>query len=58
MYLCMVGGTWFFGIRLGLLAVGAYIALAADECVRAVCMVLRWQSGKWKAKGFIRHEVC
>ncbi len=54
MYLCMVGGTWFFGISLNLLAVGAYIALAGDECVRAVCMVLRWQSGRWKAKGFIR----
>lgn len=53
MYLCMVGGTWFFGIHLGLLAVGAYIGLACDECVRAVCMFLRWQSGKWKGKGFL-----
>lgn len=58
MYLCMVGGTWFFGIHLGLMAVGAYIGLAGDECVRAVCMFLRWQSGKWKTKGFIRHEAC
>ena len=58
MYLCMVGGTWFFGIHLGLMAVGAYIGLAGDECVRAVCMFLRWQSGKWKTKGFIRREAC
>lgn len=58
MYLCMVGGTWFFGIHLGLMAVGAYIGLAGDECVRAVCMFLRWQSGKWKTKGFIKHEAC
>ncbi|MBD5119106.1 MAG: MATE family efflux transporter [Clostridiales bacterium] len=58
MYVCMVGGTWFFGIHLGLMAVGAYIGLAGDECVRAVCMFLRWQSGKWKAKGFIKHEAC
>lgn len=58
MYLCMVGGTWFFGIHLELMAVGAYIGLAGDECVRAVCMFLRWQSGKWKAKGFIKHETC
>lgn len=56
MYLCMVGGTWFFGIRLNLLAVGAYIGMAGDECVRAVCMFLRWQSGKWRTKGFIRQE--
>lgn len=58
MYLCMVGGTWFFGIHLGLMAVGAYIGIAGDECVRAVCMFLRWQSGKWKTKGFIRREAC
>lgn len=56
MYICMVGGTWFFGIHLQLFAVGAYIGLASDECVRAVCMFLRWQSGKWKTKGFIRHD--
>ena len=54
-YLCMVGGTWFFGIHLNMLAVGAYIGLAIDECVRAVFMFLRWQSGRWRAKGFIRH---
>ena len=47
-FLCAAGGTWFFGIRLGWLAVGAYAAMALDECVRAVFMVLRWKSGKWK----------
>ena len=54
MYLCMVGGTWFFGIHMGLLAVGAYIGMAMDECVRAVFMFLRWQSGKWREKGFVQ----
>jgi Na+-driven multidrug efflux pump len=54
MYICMVGGTWFFGIHLDLLAVGAYIGIAGDECVRAVFMFLRWQSGKWRTKGFIQ----
>lgn len=47
-FLCAAGGTWFFGIHMGWLAVGAYIAMALDECVRAVCMVTRWHSGKWK----------
>lgn len=56
MYLCMVGGTWLFGIHFHLLAVGAYIGLASDECVRAVFMFLRWQSGKWKTKGFIKQK--
>ncbi len=56
MYLCMVGGTWFFGIHMGMMAVGAYIGLASDECIRAVCMALRWRSGKWRAKGFIQRK--
>ncbi|MDE7274042.1 MAG: hypothetical protein K2N95_13445 [Lachnospiraceae bacterium] len=51
MYLCMVGGTWLFGIRLNMLAAGAYIGLAGDECVRAVFLFQRWQSGRWKTKG-------
>ncbi|MBQ8279031.1 MAG: MATE family efflux transporter [Roseburia sp.] len=54
MFLCMVGGTWFFGIHMGLLAVGAYIGMAMDECVRAVCMFIRWQSGKWRGKGLVQ----
>ena len=37
----------------GLLAVGAYIAMAGDECARAVGMVLRWKSGKWKSKSLV-----
>ena len=49
-FLCAAGGTWFFGIRLGWLAVGAYVAMALDECVRAIFMFARWQSGKWKEK--------
>lgn len=53
MYLFAVGGTYFLGIHLGLLAVGAYIAMAGDECARAVGMVLRWKSGKWKSKNLV-----
>ena len=53
MYLFAVGGTYFLGICSGLGAVGAYIAMAGDECARAVGMVLRWKSGKWKSKSFV-----
>ena len=53
MYLFAVGGTYFLGIYSGLGAVGAYIAMAGDECARAVGMVLRWKSGKWKSKSFV-----
>ena len=53
MYLFAVGGTYLLGIHLGLLAVGAYIAMAADECARAVGMVIRWKSGKWRNKRLV-----
>lgn len=55
-FLCAAGGTWFFGIHLGWLAVGAYIAMALDECVRAVCMALRWHSGRWKDHSIVSHH--
>lgn len=57
MFLCNVGGTYFFGIHLGLLAVGAYIGMASDEIIRAIFMVLRWQTGKWRQKGFITESA-
>lgn len=53
MFICAVGGTYFFGLRLEMMVVGAYIAMAADECVRAVCMFLRWKSGAWKSKALV-----
>ena len=53
MYLFAVGGTYLLGIHMGLQALGAYIAMASDECARAVGMVLRWKSGKWKGKSLV-----
>lgn len=52
-FVCAAGGTWFFGVHLGWLAVGAYIAMALDECVRAVFMFQRWNKGAWKKKNLI-----
>lgn len=53
-FVCAAGGTWLFGIHLGWLAVGAYTAMALDECTRAVFMFLRWHSGKWKTKRLVQ----
>lgn len=53
MFVCTVFGTWYLGIRCGLLVTGCYIALASDECTRAVAMILRWKSGKWKGRGLV-----
>ena len=52
-FLFAAGGTWYFGIHLQLLAVGAYIGMALDECVRALFMFLRWRSGCWKEHNLI-----
>ena len=53
-FLCAAGGTWLFGVRLGWLAVGAYMGMALDECVRAVFMFLRWRSGHWRKTGLVK----
>ena len=53
-FLCAAGGTWLFGVRLGWLAVGAYVGMALDECVRAVFLYLRWRSGRWRKAGLVR----
>ncbi len=48
--ICAVGGTYLFGIVFNLGVAGAYIGMALDECVRAVLMFIRYQSGKWEKK--------
>ena len=55
MFLCAAGGTYLLGIQLHLAVVGAYIGLTADECSRAVGMMLRWRSGAWKKKGSVSY---
>ena len=53
MFICTVFGTWFLGIFNKLLVTGCYIALACDECFRAVGMVLRWKTDKWQEKRIV-----
>lgn len=55
-FLCAAGGTWLFGVKLGGLAVGAYAAMALDECVRAVFLYLRWRKGCWRTRGLTVHR--
>ena len=40
-------------LKNGHLMIRPRIKDAGDECARAVGMVLRWKSGKWKSKGLI-----
>lgn len=49
------GGTWLMGCVLRISpAPACFIAMAMDECVRALCMKLRWRSGVWRSKVLIR----
>ncbi len=54
MYVFAVFGTYLLGLRLELMAVGAWIALALDECARSVFMYLRWNSRKWEKKVLVK----
>ena len=48
-----VGGTYLFGIKLEFMAIGAYIAMALDECLRGIISIFRWKSKKWQQKALI-----
>lgn len=48
-----VGGAWFFGVALEQGLAGVWMAMALDECVRAVLFLHRWKSGRWMTKHII-----
>ena len=56
MWCCAVPGSYLLGIHLGWGLVGIWVAMAADEIVRAIIFVFRWQSGKWKNKKLIKDK--
>lgn len=45
-----VGGSWLFGVTLGMGLAGLWLAMALDECIRAVLFLCRWHSGAWQGK--------
>ena len=49
-----VGLSYIIGIPLGYGLVGMWIGFALDENVRGIILVRRWQSGKWRSKGFVK----
>ena len=56
MWLISVLGSYVFAVVLGMGLYGLWIALAADEVVRGVLMIIRWNSGKWKNKSPIKRS--
>lgn len=50
-------GSYLLAVVCGLGLYGLWIALAADEAVRGVLMILRWKSGKWKSKRIVKENA-
>ncbi|MBQ1473849.1 MAG: hypothetical protein II163_06295 [Ruminococcus sp.] len=55
--LFMLLGSYLLAVVCGMGIYGMWIALAADECVRGILMLLRWKSGKWREKRVVQ-EPC
>ena len=39
---------YVLGVKLNLGLIGLWIAMAADELIRAVIFIIRWKSNKWR----------
>ena len=48
-----VFGSYLLGLKLGLGLVGVWMALATDEWLRGIVMLLRWRSGAWQSHTFV-----
>ena len=53
-WLISVLGSYLLAVVFGMGIYGLWIALAADECIRGIMMILRWKSGKWKTKRVVK----
>lgn len=50
-----VGLGYYFGVHLGYGLVGIWIAMATDECLRAIIFALRFKIGNWRNRVLISH---
>ena len=48
-----VGGSYLFGVTFGLGLAGLWVAMALDECIRAVLFLWRWHTGAWQSKSVL-----
>ena len=46
-------GSFIFGNVLGLGLVGVWIAMALDECIRAVLLMIRWMKKEWMKRQLV-----
>ncbi len=53
-WIISVAGSYLLAVVFGMGIYGLWIALAADECVRGILMIIRWKSGAWKNKRVVK----
>lgn len=53
-WIISVGCSYLLAVVCGMGIYGLWIALAADECVRGILMIIRWKSGAWKTKRVVK----
>ena len=53
-WIISVAGSYLFAVVFDMGIYGLWIALAADECVRGILMIIRWKSGAWKNKRVVK----
>lgn len=50
-------GSYILAVVFGLGIYGLWIAIAADEVIRGILMILRWHSRKWTGKGITEPKL-
>ena len=50
MFVFRIGFSYIIGVRMGMGAIGVWIAMVVDWVCRVTCFVLRFRSGAWKTK--------
>ncbi len=53
MWICRIIFSYIFGQFLGMGVFGVWAAMVLDWCVRTVCFVARYRSGRWKGKAVV-----
>ncbi|MCI1965162.1 MAG: MATE family efflux transporter [Oscillospiraceae bacterium] len=52
-WIIAVGAGYLLGVSMGWGLFGIWVAMAADECIRGVILLVRWRRGKWKSKNLL-----
>lgn len=49
--------SYLLAVVAGMGIYGLWIALAADEVIRGILMLIRWKSGKWRTKRIVKSDA-